>query len=420
MRTARYNDYGLMRVLKFIITVAILVVIGLLINRFLINPPCDHDSLGEWITVDATCTEEGYQYRPCNDCGEEVSKTAIPAKGHEASGDVVPVEKPTCTEAGVGYLECAACGERLDDVVIPALGHNPGEVVIENEKAHNASMKGDYYEKVTYCTECDIELSRDSVEEEHEVTVSTDRLDPTCTTPGNINTIVYCKDCNREISNTDEPIEIIPHAFVWELTYDNGEYTLNGKCADCNHNYDPDVDEGYAFTAYIDPNRSVKPTCVRGYNFHIASITLNGEKIGEATTKEMLPADPEIKHSIYIRVKDAEGNWLVMNRDDYADYNINADGYLVDGEGKLINFLDFAQEDENGIYYNISTLGILKVENSEWDENGFALGTFKCTTNPDGHEFEHWITVRVYNDLAENDSAEDGSVENDSSESEIA
>jgi hypothetical protein len=57
-------------------------------------------------------------------------------------------------------------------------------------------------------------------------------------------------------------------------------------------------------------------------------------------------------------------------------------------------------KDENGmVYYNISTPGIVLAKDSKWDSNGFAIGVIKCS-NEVG-EYEHWITVRVYNDLAQ-------------------
>ncbi len=51
-------------------------------------------------TVDATCTEDGSKIVTCNDCGEEVSKTTIPALGHDyqLSGTTY-----TCSGCGDSY-----------------------------------------------------------------------------------------------------------------------------------------------------------------------------------------------------------------------------------------------------------------------------------------------------------------------------
>lgn len=62
----------------------------------------------EWyITKDADCTEDGYGYSECFNCGEQFTMV-IPATGHSPIGQ-------TCTQDG----KCMLCGDKL-----PATGHH--------------------------------------------------------------------------------------------------------------------------------------------------------------------------------------------------------------------------------------------------------------------------------------------------------
>ena len=189
-------------------------------------------------------------------------------------------------------------------------------------------------------------------------------------------------------------------ALLGHLTIKTARLFL-GECTapECGHVFDPDVDTTYTYDIAKDADASFVPNCAPGYDLYVATIYCNGEKVAQAETIVDLPADPEVEHTLYVKVKDSNGNWTVPNPEAFSEYNINEDGYIVDDNGELINFLKYAQKDAQGIYFNISTPGIIKVADSKWDENGFAVGTFKCTTDVlDGHE--HWVTVRIYNDLA--------------------
>ncbi len=68
----------------------------------------------------ATCTEEGYDKVVCDDCGEDVSVTVIPASDH--TYETITTE-PTCTEAGNTSVVCTVCREIFSSTVIPKKGH---------------------------------------------------------------------------------------------------------------------------------------------------------------------------------------------------------------------------------------------------------------------------------------------------------
>ena len=80
--------------------------------------------LGEWVTVPATCTKDGYKVRMCGRCHQEYggrTKTAD-ALGHQYVETVVA---PTCTESGYTVSKCTRCheeeGERTN--IVAPLGH---------------------------------------------------------------------------------------------------------------------------------------------------------------------------------------------------------------------------------------------------------------------------------------------------------
>ena len=73
----------------------------------------------------------------------------------------VVVDEPTCTEEGLRERTCS-CGEKETEA-IAALGHTAGEAVRENEVAATCTAKGSY-EEVIFCTVCEEEVSRKTVE----------------------------------------------------------------------------------------------------------------------------------------------------------------------------------------------------------------------------------------------------------------
>ena len=71
----------------------------------------------------ATCTEEGYVIKKCNDCGEVVYRETIGVKGHDWEWKETAA---TCTTSGSNGYVCRNCGTIKDMTTIPAKGHTPG------------------------------------------------------------------------------------------------------------------------------------------------------------------------------------------------------------------------------------------------------------------------------------------------------
>lgn len=76
------------------------------------------------VTVQPTCTEDGYTVRKCSRCGKETGQhtSIVKAPGHQFVETVVA---PTCTESGYTVQKCSVCheetGERTN--LVAPLGH---------------------------------------------------------------------------------------------------------------------------------------------------------------------------------------------------------------------------------------------------------------------------------------------------------
>ena len=123
MRTAKYHDYTLLRIVLFII----LIVLGIFIYMNFIKAPLEHVAADDaWVTVEeATCTEDGTKCKVCTDCGEKFDFTTIPATGHSIDNKEIITKQPDCVNTGMSYKACKDCGEKMEFITIPAIGHTP-------------------------------------------------------------------------------------------------------------------------------------------------------------------------------------------------------------------------------------------------------------------------------------------------------
>lgn len=84
---------------------------------------CEHTNKTTSV-VGATCTVAGSETVTCDDCGEEISTTPIPATGHQNTTETTV--EATCTTAGSVKLICDECGYVVSQSEIAALGHSYG------------------------------------------------------------------------------------------------------------------------------------------------------------------------------------------------------------------------------------------------------------------------------------------------------
>ena len=230
-------------------------------------------------TVDADCYNAGSTTVTCDDCGEVVSTTEIPAKGHtevtdaavEATctekgltegkhcsvcGEVISAQAevqatghkdvtdkavaPTCTETGkTEGSHCGVCNEVLvPQTVVDALGHTEGAAVEENKNDSTCSAKGSY-DSVVYCSVCGVEISRTSVEIEKKAhTVATDAaVAPTCTETGKTEGS-HCSVCN-EVLTEQTVVDALGHDMIVDAavapTCTETGLTEGSHCSRCDH-----------------------------------------------------------------------------------------------------------------------------------------------------------------------------------------
>lgn len=196
MRTAKYHDYTVLRIVLFIV----LVILGLFIYLNFIKAPLEHTAGDSWLVVtEPTCDTDGSKCRVCTDCGEHFGYEIIPATGHTA----LAPEK-------------------------------------QNEKAHTTTSGGSY-DSVTYCKDCGVEMSREKVYVNGEHTVETytyknNEKKADCVEHGTYELITVCLGCDEVIEFEVVVTDPIGHNYTWELLYDEStaSYTMIGDCDVCD------------------------------------------------------------------------------------------------------------------------------------------------------------------------------------------
>ena len=168
------------------------------------------------VVTPPTCTEKGYTTHTCEADGENYIDSYVDALGHDwGEGEVT--KEATCTAAGERTFTCSRCGETKTETVA-AKGHTPGEAVRENEVAATCTEAGSY-DEVVYCTVCNTELSRETVEiptiaHTPGEAVRENEVAATCTEAGSYDEVVYCTVCNTELSRETVRTSALGHDIV--------------------------------------------------------------------------------------------------------------------------------------------------------------------------------------------------------------
>ena len=211
-----------------------------------VEEECTHENTTT-TTVPATCLEAGSTTVVCDDCGETVETTVIPATGHNHSAVVTA---PTCTTAGYTTYTCA-CGDTYIGDEVAALGHTAGAeatcttaqtcTVCGTELVaalgHTAGAEATCTTAQT-CTVCGTELVA-ALGHTEEVVAG---KDATCTEAG----LTEGKNCSvcGETLVAQEEIPATGHKFeageVVEPTYTTGGYTVY-TCNGCGSTENRDI-----------------------------------------------------------------------------------------------------------------------------------------------------------------------------------
>lgn len=374
MRSSKYHDYRALKVALFII----LVILGLFIYIKCIRAPLEHKAGANAWTVleEATCTEDGLRCKVCTECGEKFDHEPIPATGHDTNGKWVFEKEPTCTKAGVRYHACKNCDEKLDREDVPAKGHNPGSAKTENWVSSTCTVGGSY-DKVVYCTDCNKQLSKEKVQMElaphtPATAIKQNVMDSTHTKEGTYESLVTCKKCGFEISCTPNIIMPKGHTYDWELKYneETKEFTMVGTCSCDEEGNVVTLSKAEGLVVTLD--LSVPACCIKRC---IGTITFDGKTIVKTVEVEAEAHKIE-RMEVYI---DGKPITVYTPITDYAKY-----------------------DEEYGYYYDISIpgLGYYETEHNSWDDNGFAMGAYKCALCEDENcpecNGDYWYIVVVY------------------------
>ena len=80
-------------------------------------------SWGDYITLDPTCTTDGYKTRTCTECREIDQEIVTAALGH-IQGEKIGETSPDCTQDGKVIYSCTRCRNSYEEKGILATGHN--------------------------------------------------------------------------------------------------------------------------------------------------------------------------------------------------------------------------------------------------------------------------------------------------------
>ena len=196
-------------------------------------PALGHNYISE-VTLEPTCTTEGTRTYTCsNDCGETYTEV-IPALGHNYISEVI---KPaTCAEEGLRKYTCTRCGDSYEEV-IPKLDHQTA-IREENRIEPDCTNTGSY-DKVTYCTVCNEELTRETIVipatgHKPGAIVVENSIAPDCTTAGSYENVTYCTVCGEELSRTLVTVQALGHDYGdWVITKEATETEAGERQKTC-------------------------------------------------------------------------------------------------------------------------------------------------------------------------------------------
>ena len=169
---------------------------------------------GAWVvTTPVTCIADGEERRDCSAC-DAYETNVIKTTGHKYEAVVT---EPTCTAEGFTTYTCSVCDDSYVADKVDALGHTEGEVVVENNVAPDCVNAGSY-DNVVYCTVCDAELSRATVEVEalgHTAAEAAkeNEIAATCEENGSYDMVVRCAVCKTVLSTESFTTDAIGHDY---------------------------------------------------------------------------------------------------------------------------------------------------------------------------------------------------------------
>ena len=306
---------------------------------------CEHAY--EKVVTAPNCTAQGYTTYTCSVCGNTYNGDYVDALGHDwkaatctdpktcARCDITEgqpnghnhktvVTAPTCTEKGYTTHTCSACGDSFVDTYVDAKGHTPGTAVEENRKEATCDAAGSF-DKVTYCTACQVELSREKQTIPMKGHAYKDTVTaPTCTEQGY--TTHTCSVCGNVVK--DSYTAALGHNFgewtvVKETCTENGSKTRScSRCDKVETEVIPAPGHEYKIVkteATCETDGYTTHTCAAcGHSYVTDEVKALGHKYSyEVTTKPTLEAAGKVEGICERCGKKVELILPKLNEDDY-------------------------------------------------------------------------------------------------------
>ncbi len=156
---------------------------------------------------------------------------------HEHKFKLIKEKDATCLEDGYKKYECSECGETKKDT-IKALGHTKASAVAENKIPATCTEKGSY-DRVVYCSVCNIEIKREKVEIEatgHNIVQDAAKA-PACTEDG-LTAGSHCSVCGI-VTVAQTPVDATGHSIVDDAakkpTCTEPGFTAGSHCSLCGY-----------------------------------------------------------------------------------------------------------------------------------------------------------------------------------------
>lgn len=291
----------------------------------------------------------------------------------------------TCTTDGLTEgKHCSTCGEVLvAQEVVAAFGHTPADAVQENMQGGGCGEAGSY-ESVVYCSTCNAEISRETVEipatgEHNYLTATEDRKEATCTEPGYVvmacscgatqsneipaightegeavkenvvaattttegsyDNVVYCTVCGAEVSRVTETTPVIVST-MYKIYYPDGQTYVTANPADRNRLAAGAMADATIWTAEIDEN---------GYYI----FSYNGQYMTSGETGNALYMADELTDCARWEVIECDGGVYLRNVG--ANYNGNYNQYME----FYYDFTTYGFKEDNAKIYTFQLIEVV-------------------------------------------------------------
>jgi hypothetical protein len=256
--------------------------------------------------VAATCTEEGYEVYTCDMCKEATyTKTTTPAKGHNYV--VTSSTSATCTTEGYDTYTCTVCDDTYNKTTTPANGHN---YVVTSSTPATCTTEG--YDTYT-CTVCDDTYNKTTTHATGHTFVATAFKDATCTEAGYTTYSCINNDCTESYNADYKSAK--GHSFVADVTAptctEEGYTTFTcDVCGETRKDADGNVYKTNVtkpVNHVLNTVSTVAPTCGK-----------DGKKVSECENcdyvqEEVIPATGDHKYSDAVTTPATCGADGVMN-----------------------------------------------------------------------------------------------------------